>query len=124
MQEEYSSIAQALTPTVDLLLCETLSTIEEGVAAGERIHWGCPGTLLKHPDPACAFLTFLWLQSPIHSLRQLWLHSGLVASGSGRPWWISWSLADTVEGKLRSGEQLQVCSHANVEENHSPPTQY
>lgn len=66
MLEQYQSIASALAPHVDLLLCETLGSVAEGVAAATA------------------------------------------ASGSGKPCWVSWTLEDNEQGRLRSGEALEV----------------
>ncbi|GAB4816181.1 hypothetical protein N2152v2_003227 [Parachlorella kessleri] len=65
MQQQYRQIAAALLPHVDLLLCETLATVAEGLAAAT------------------------------------------VASESGKPWWISWTLEDNLSARLRSGEALE-----------------
>ncbi|KAL4447443.1 hypothetical protein ABPG75_004662 [Micractinium tetrahymenae] len=73
MQPEYKLLAGLLKPHVDLLLCETLATVTEGVAAGSA------------------------------------------AAASGLPWWVSWTLQDSEQARLRSGESLQEAMAAVAE---------
>lgn len=66
MLAQYQRIAGALAPHADVLLCETLATVAEGVAATTA------------------------------------------AAATGRPVWVSWTLEDSLRGRLRSGEPLEV----------------
>lgn len=64
MLEEYSSLAAALAPHVDLLLCETMASTAEALAAATA------------------------------------------ATSCGAPLWVSFTLDDSTQGILRSGERL------------------
>jgi S-methylmethionine-dependent homocysteine/selenocysteine methylase len=64
LEPEYAELAEMLAPGVDLLLCETMSTSGEALAAARG------------------------------------------AARTGKPVWVSWTLADDGSGRLRSGETL------------------
>lgn len=123
MLQQYTRLAAVLAPHVDLLLCETLASVAGTWGRGNKAGWGplvcwhlgsrlaslCQETGAWHaaaaggsaPWQTCCHPTLLPPASE-------GVAAGTAASGSGRPWWISWTLEDSEAARLRSGERLEV----------------
>lgn len=85
MRLAYNEIVAALTPHVDILLCETLSSLGEAQCAAHAAAQSGKYHIL--PDKE-------------------------VQVSAGLPVWLSFTLEDSLEGKLRSGEDLVEATRA------------
>lgn len=97
--EEYTDIVESLAPLVDVILCETMSGIDEATAA---VRAARTTGIDYHGQHLCIVKHERRVSAP--QIKLLGLSLGL-------PLWVSFSLEDSLDKRLRSKEPLVDAVH-------------